>query len=185
MRKERAEIASLIPFAQTIFDLEAARRELKTSDWSKTAATVAGLTKAISETQRALDKDPRSKDKIKRTAANRALAAVEDLRGTLRGWFGFYDGYDPLFSWWLAEPYKAADQKLQDYAGFLRQRFGAVDDRAWAAVGPRFRRRGRRRGGVARGPPATSRRPATGTARPRRASAIERSSATRSAARPS
>jgi dipeptidyl aminopeptidase/acylaminoacyl peptidase/uncharacterized protein (DUF885 family) len=165
--KERGEIASLIPFAPTIFDLEAARRELKSSDWSKTAATIAGLAKAISETQRALDKDPKSKDRIKRTVANHALAALEDLRGTLRGWFGFYDGYDPLFSWWLAEPYKAADQKLQDYAGFLRQRLGAVA--SGLGEGPGFGGGGRRRGGQG-GPGGDQPPAATGSPRP----AVER-----------
>ena len=81
-------------------------------------------------------------------AANRALADVEGLRNTLRGWFGFYDGYDPLFTWWMHEPYKAADQALQAYADFLRQRFGAVvggHRRVRWRRSRRPRRRGRRR----------------------------------------
>jgi dipeptidyl aminopeptidase/acylaminoacyl peptidase/uncharacterized protein (DUF885 family) len=164
--KERAEIGSLIPFAQTIFDLDAARRELKSSDWSKTAAAVTDLTKTITETQRALDKDAASKDKVKRTVANRSLAALEDLRSTLRGWFAFYDGYDPLFSWWLAEPYKAADQKLQDYAAYLRQRFGAVT--SGLTEGPGLGGAGRRRGG--QGPAGDQPPAATGSPRP----AVER-----------
>ena len=58
-------------------------------------------------------------------AANRALATLDDLRNTLRGWYGFYDGYDPLFTWWIQEPYKGVDEGLQSYADYLRQKMGA------------------------------------------------------------
>ena len=93
--KERALAAPLVPFAQKIVDLELARREVKTMEWSKVASSLDGLTKEISEARRALERDSGSKDKVKREAANRALASVDDLRDTLRSWYGFYDGYDP------------------------------------------------------------------------------------------
>ena len=159
--KERTEIASLIPFAQTIFDLDRARRELQTERLVKDRGHGHRLTQGDHGNSAVLDKDARSKDKVKRTVANRALAAMEDLRGTLRGWFGFYDGYDPLFSWWLAEPYKAADQKLQDYEGYLRQRFGAVT--SGLGGGPGSAAAGRRRGG--RGGPGGDQPPAATVAR--------------------
>jgi uncharacterized protein (DUF885 family) len=83
-------------------------------------------------------------------AANRALASVEGLRNTLRTWFAFYDGYDPLFSWWMQEPYKVADQALQAHATSLRQRFGA----SAAGAGGDAGFGGRRRGGGGGGPGA-------------------------------
>ena len=60
-------------------------------------------------------------------------ATVEGLRATLRDWNGFYDGYDPLYAWWNAEPYKAADTALQGYATLLRDSAGLGDEpaRAW------------------------------------------------------
>lgn len=68
--------------------------------------------------------DPAAPDRIvvKKTVANRAAGTVDDLRRTLREWHGFYNGYDPTFTWWLEEPWKAADKALSDYASFLRQR---------------------------------------------------------------
>lgn len=68
--------------------------------------------------------DPAVPDRIvaKKTVANRAAGTVDDLRRTLREWHGFYNGYDPTFTWWLEEPWKAADKALSDYASFLRQR---------------------------------------------------------------
>jgi uncharacterized protein (DUF885 family) len=55
------------------------------------------------------------------TKARRAAESLARLRGHLKNWFDFYNGYDPLFTWWLAEPYKAADESLQKYTAFLRE----------------------------------------------------------------
>jgi len=123
---DNEESATLVPFAQTIIELDASRRELKSMDWAKVAGTLNRLTKEIEEARRGHERDARDKGRVKKQTANRALASVESLRSTLRAWYGFYDGYDPLFSWWAQEPYKAADGGLQAYAVFLRQRFGAV-----------------------------------------------------------
>jgi dipeptidyl aminopeptidase/acylaminoacyl peptidase/uncharacterized protein (DUF885 family) len=124
--RERKESERLIPFARTIADLEAARRELKPMEWSKVADTISALTKTVDEARRSLEREGRGRGNIPRLVANRALADVESLRGNLREWFGFYDGYDPLFTWWLQEPYKVADEALQSYASFMQQRLGAV-----------------------------------------------------------
>jgi len=60
--------------------------------------------------------------KVKKTVANRAVVAINSLRNSLRGWFGYYNGYDPTFTWWVDEPYKTLDQSLQGYATFLGER---------------------------------------------------------------
>jgi hypothetical protein len=64
--------------------------------------------------------------RVKKTVANRAAATINNLRNTLRNWFGFYNGYDPLFTWWASEPYKQADQALESYAAFLREKVVGV-----------------------------------------------------------
>jgi dipeptidyl aminopeptidase/acylaminoacyl peptidase/uncharacterized protein (DUF885 family) len=141
--KETAESASLVPFAHVILDLDETRRELQAMNWSKVAGDLTNLTKQIGEARRALDRDTRGKDRSKRVVVNRALATTEALRATLRGWFGFYDGYDPLFTWWVEEPYKAVDQAIDGYAGILRQRYGAVVSASGDDSGPGPGRRGR------------------------------------------
>ena len=57
--------------------------------------------------------------KPKRTVANRAARTVQGLRNTLKNWYSFYNGYDPLFTWWNAEPYKAVDTALEKYSIFI------------------------------------------------------------------
>jgi dipeptidyl aminopeptidase/acylaminoacyl peptidase len=174
--RERGEAQPMVPFARPILGLESARRELKPMDWSKVAADVTRLAREIGEARKALERASAPKDRsgAARRTANRALASVEDLRGTLRDWFAFYDGYDPLFSWWLQEPYKSADSALEAYAGFLRQRLGAVTVDVGgpdAGFGP-----GRRRGGGSGGGPPQGRGEPRGPNPSTTAAAVQRDS---------
>src|SRR5262245_32998402 len=131
--KAFAEIAALAPFAQTIIDLAEARRRMEKIDSAKIAATLNDLNKQIEATRRAVESDFRGgQGRIKRTVANRAAVTVGSLRRALQIWFGYYNGYDPLFTWWVEEPYKAVDQSLGAYGAFLSER-GAGLRRAEAA----------------------------------------------------
>jgi uncharacterized protein (DUF885 family) len=122
-----AEIALFTPFAQTITDLSEARRRMEKVDPAKVAATLNDLNKEIDATRRAVESGVRGEQgKIKRTVANRAAATVNGLRNTLRAWFGYYNGYDPLFTWWVDEPYKAVDQSLGAYGAFLSERVAGL-----------------------------------------------------------
>jgi dipeptidyl aminopeptidase/acylaminoacyl peptidase/uncharacterized protein (DUF885 family) len=168
--KEREEAAPLLPFAKTIYDLDESRRELKTMDWSKVAGTLTSLSKEVADARRTLEKKT-GDERPKRTVSNRALASVEGLRGTLREWFTFYDGYDPLFTWWSQEPYKAVDQGLQSYAEYFRDRLGAtsagmVDDSRGGGRGRRGGGGGGGGGGSGGGPaPASAQGQSSGSSR--------------------
>jgi hypothetical protein len=59
---------------------------------------------------------------VKKTVANRAVQAINGLRNNLRNWYTFYNGYDPVFTWWNEEPYKALDDALTSYASFMSER---------------------------------------------------------------
>lgn len=125
--KAFAGMAPLIPFAQTIADLEDARRRLEGIDSAKTALTLTSLTKQIDETRKALEASLKTDaPKPKKTVANHAAATLNDLRTTLKNWYGFYNGYDPVFTWWMEEPYKKLDQALQTYSAFLREKVVGV-----------------------------------------------------------
>ena len=115
--KQFDEMFALVPFAVTIGDLEDARRRLETIDSSKTAALLNDLKKQIAATQKSIEENRVAKPK--QTVANRAAQTVASLRQTLKNWFTFHNNYDPLFTWWNSEPYKTADQSLQNYQTFL------------------------------------------------------------------
>jgi len=59
--------------------------------------------------------------------AERAARHTDELRQVLRGWNGFYDGYDPLFTWWVAKPYARLDKALEAHAAAIRARYVAQD----------------------------------------------------------
>ena len=115
--KQFDEMSALLPFAQTISDLEDARRKIETIDVAKTAALLNDLNKQIAATQKDIEENRIAKPK--RTTANRAAQTVASLRQTLKNWFTFHNGYDPVFTWWNGEPYKTVDQSLQNYQTFL------------------------------------------------------------------
>jgi uncharacterized protein (DUF885 family) len=122
-RKAMAAIEALLPFAQTITDLAEARRKMEKIDAQKAAVTLHEMNKQIETARRTLETSLRSEPgKVKKTSANRAAAAIATLRNTLRTWYGYYNGYDPLFTWWVEEPYKTVDATLGSYATFLTER---------------------------------------------------------------
>ena len=129
--KQLAEIQPLIPFAKTIIDLEEARRRMEMIDSAKIAATLNDLRKQIDELRRAVES---SAPRPKKTVANRAVAAINGLRGNLRNWYTFYNGYDPIFTWWNEEPYKSVDQSLTNYSNFITERIVGI--RAEGPQGP-------------------------------------------------
>ena len=64
--------------------------------------------------------------KVLAPLAKRTAAAVSELRGTLKTWFTFYDGYQPDFSWWVKKPYDEAASALEDYAKYLREEIAGL-----------------------------------------------------------
>ncbi len=124
-----AEMASLMPFARTISDLEDTRRKLEFVDPAKSAALLNDLAKQITTTQRSLEAPNAAKPK--RTVANRAARTVDGLRRTLRSWYTFYNAYDPTFTWWCESPYKTVDEALGKYSTFITEKLVGIraDDR--------------------------------------------------------
>jgi hypothetical protein len=115
--KQFEEMSALIPFAKTISDLEDSRRRLETIDSAKTAALLNELGKQIAATQKGIEENKTVKPK--KTVANRSVRTIALLRNTLKNWFNFYNGYDPVFTWWNAAPYKAVEDTLESYQKFL------------------------------------------------------------------
>ena len=131
---QQQEMSAIVPFARVISDLEDARRRTEKIDSAKTAVILNDLAKGISENQKALDVGTAAKPK--RTVAYRAAKTIISLRQTLGNWYKFYNAYDPLFTWWNAEPYKAADDALQRYLGFVNQKLVGIapDDNTTSSV---------------------------------------------------
>ena len=125
--KQLAEIEPLVPFGKTIIELEETRRRMEPIDPGKVAATLNNLRKQVDDTRRQLEASLRAGEgsdgtRAKKTVAFRAINWINSLRTNLRNWYTFYNGYDPVFSWWNEEPYKVLDESINGYATFLGER---------------------------------------------------------------
>jgi uncharacterized protein (DUF885 family) len=138
---QQAEIEPLIPFRKTIVDMEESRRSMTPIDSAKAATTLNDLKKQVDETRRRVEAGLRTGDnpeaiKVKKTVAFRGVNAINALRGNLRNWYTFYNGYDPVFTWWNEEPYKALDEALTAYATFVNERLLGLRSTTAGTPGP-------------------------------------------------
>jgi uncharacterized protein (DUF885 family) len=175
--KQLAEIAPLIPFGKVIIDLEEARRRMEPIDSAKAAATLTNLKKQIDDTRRSVEvvlrNDSADAIKAKKTVAFRAVGAVNNLRNSLRNWYTFYNGYDPVFTWWNEEPYKSLDEALNSYAAYLSERVVGLKTSTTQGQQSGLRPGGNApSAGGGAGGPGGFQRPAAATARPGDASDI-------------
>ncbi|QOY89747.1 DUF885 domain-containing protein [Paludibaculum fermentans] len=134
-----AETAALLPFRAAIVDLEETRQRMEKVDSAKSAATLDAVRKQIEALRKSIEAELKpGVSGIKKTTANRAATAVQTLRRTLEHWYTFYAGYDPVFTWWAADPYKSADKALDGYAVFLREKIVGVkpDDKTTVVGSP-------------------------------------------------
>ncbi|HXM39910.1 MAG TPA: DUF885 family protein [Bryobacteraceae bacterium] len=131
-RKRAEEIAELIPFAPAIIELKEARQRVDPLDPSAAAATVEQLAKQMDDLSKRIN-DPAKAGgiEVRKTVAFRAARTVDHLRDTLKAWFEFYNGYDPLFTWWVTQPYQKTAAAMEKYAILIREKLAGIkpDDR--------------------------------------------------------
>ena len=129
-KKQIDEMQPLLPFAKTVEDLMTAKRLMQRPDAEKDAAALSDMVKEIQATRDRLDpKQPEGssaeksqRPKIDPVVANRAVNATNELAEDLHEWFSEYNGYDPVFTWWVDLPYKNADKALHEYRDFLKEK---------------------------------------------------------------
>jgi uncharacterized protein (DUF885 family) len=121
------EMAPLLPFADRIRLLQEDRHDRKRLDPATVAKTVDDLAKEVRRLTTELAAEARrsgglvERKGITLSIAARAAGHVTALRRVLADWNTFYDGYDPLFSWWVREPYAQLEKALTGYATALRE----------------------------------------------------------------
>jgi len=126
-RKRAAEIADLIPFAPAIVELKDARQRVDPLDPSAAASALEQISKQMEELSKRINEPAKGTEiKVQKTAAFRAARTVDRLRDTLKSWFEFYNGYDPLFTWWVTQPYQKAAAAMEKYAGLIREKLAGV-----------------------------------------------------------
>jgi hypothetical protein len=118
-----AEMLPVLPFAPELIGLHEARRRHEPVDPRAAADLLAAIEDRVGATREGIERSLRDgRGGPSAVIGLRAAEALAALRRTLRSWYEFHTGYDPLFTWWVAEPYGRADQAIERYVEFLRQR---------------------------------------------------------------
>jgi uncharacterized protein (DUF885 family) len=119
------DISPLMPFADTVFALEETRREMIPVDPQKSAKAldhIAAQANAIRARIELAGRDSANALRPTKIAAYRAAEVLVQVRATIKSWHDFYDGYDPMFTWWTRMPYRGADTSITALTRVLRTR---------------------------------------------------------------
>ncbi len=123
----------LLPYAARILALAEARQRVEPLVNEEAAGELDALADAVAELHAA---QAQAKPEVARSVAKRAAERAGALGESLRGWFEFRAGYDPLFTWWTKVPYEALAQELAEHATFLRAELaGLAEDDSETIVG--------------------------------------------------
>ncbi len=121
-RKKAAETDTLLPFAKTVLDLELQRRRMEKVDPEKVAVLLSKLDKQVKDSKASVQKQIEAKNTPSPVIVDRSAKRLDQLVSTLSFWFGQYDGFHPLFSWWVKKPYESLLASMRDYSKFLKER---------------------------------------------------------------
>ncbi len=116
-----SETTVLVPFADKLLSLQDTRRTLAPVNARTASATLAAAAAETDSLRARYEVSPNAA-KINKAVANRAANDVDRIRRVVGNWYRYYDGYDPVFSWWTKDPYKRLDEALSRYAKTLREK---------------------------------------------------------------
>ena len=121
------QIAPLLPFGDKIRLLQENRHDRQRVDPKVAAATLDEIANQISSLTNLLISQGKKTDgivvrnDISPINAWRATKQIQHLQGVLEDYNTFYDGYDPIYSWWVREPYARADAVLTNYVKAIEE----------------------------------------------------------------
>ncbi len=124
----RADAAAVFtPFQPVIFAFAEDRVAMRDPRPAQAAASLNDLSKRIAESQKAFEAGLKPAKEgeppaVTPSFSRDVLARINSLRDTLTDWYDFSAGYDPLFTWWCEQPYKAVTDAFAAYATAVREK---------------------------------------------------------------
>jgi len=126
-KREETEYNKLKPwfaFADVIYDVDKNRRRGAKIDAKKTALAWNALIKQIDSSAVRL---AASKQVFSTGEILTIEETISGLKTGLKSIFDFYNGYDPLFTWWMGVPHKQLDSTLSVYSARFAARLPKAD----------------------------------------------------------
>ena len=119
------EISPLLPFGDKIRLLQENRHDRNRVDPKVAAATLDEIANQINSLTNTLIAESKEtggmviRSGISSNTAWTAARQIEHLQSVLKDYNTFYDGYDPIYSWWAREPYSRVDPALKNYVAAI------------------------------------------------------------------
>jgi hypothetical protein len=126
LQEEQADyskIVKFLPFSDHIYNLERSRRSGLNVNGEEIAKKMNDIIKEVRKAKESL----KNEESIDNKLATFAFDAVKGLQGALKSQFDFYNGYDPMFTWWVPKTYADLDSTLGAYATAVRAKGKNMD----------------------------------------------------------
>jgi hypothetical protein len=140
---QRAAVTPLLPFLRTLQQLQEQRRDRLPIQSMATAQTIADVLKEVRRLTAEIEKSalPTPLKSATPDAARLAASLIAPapppppgqntdrraqagpLRVMLDDWYGYFNGYDPLFTWWVHKPYEELTAALDAYSAAITKRW--------------------------------------------------------------
>ena len=120
--KEYDKIKQWFPFADKIYDMEKKRRRGIQLDAEQVGKDLFAITEQIKTLQAKL----RDEKGLSPESVNEAGAVADYLKTSLTYAYEFYNGYDPMFSWWVPKSYQGLSEALTSYSTQIKAKNNTI-----------------------------------------------------------
>jgi len=117
-QKTYEQVTAYFPFADSIYALERPRKRGAAVNGQEAARQLEAIRKQLNRSIESL----KAAGNMDMKLAVAAAAEVNTARAVLKNYYTFYNGYDPLFTWWVPGTYASVDSLLNVYALALRSK---------------------------------------------------------------
>ena len=117
-QKTYDQVAKHLSFSDKLYELQKPRRRGIAVNGEEVAKALNEINKEIANSTKKL----KSIDSLETSQANLASDAAKGLQGIMKDYFNFYNGYDPMFSWWVPKTYSETDSLLNVFATAVKRK---------------------------------------------------------------
>lgn len=121
--REYEELGTVLPFAPSIIGLCESRQEMKPIEGPKAASALHSLSQSLANVESKIEQHALKTDKL---TAFRAAKALKQLSVHLKEWFKYFNGYNPLFSWWAKAPYEKLEKQFVTLESKIREKLVGI-----------------------------------------------------------
>ncbi|MCY7310812.1 MAG: hypothetical protein LH619_08540, partial [Chitinophagaceae bacterium] len=112
------QIEKYLPFSDRLYTLQKPRRRGISVSGEEVAKELNDINKDIVKAIGSL----KTVDSLDVKQASLASDAAKGLQGTMKDYFNFYNGYDPMFTWWVPRTYSETDSLLNLFATAIKKK---------------------------------------------------------------